>query len=95
MRNIGHLALAAEASRRFGKDRILVSVTNVDFIFKHQDEMADTFNVLHAVNVAACTDFDLNITVDIADNLYVALMLFICPGQVKNHDFINTAVIIV
>ena len=54
----------------------------------------ELLNVLHAVNVAACTDFDLNITVDIADNLYVALMLFICPGQVKNHDFINTAVII-
>ena len=38
------MALAAEASKRFGKDRILVSVTNVDFIFKHQDEMADTFH---------------------------------------------------
>ena len=27
----------------------------------------ELFNVLHAVNVAACTDFDLNITVDIED----------------------------
>ena len=54
----------------------------------------ELLNVLHTVNVTACTDFDFNITVDIEDNLYVALMLFICPGQVKNHDFINTAVII-
>lgn len=46
------MALAAEASRRFGKDRILVSVTNVDFIFKHQDEMADTFHEVLILNKA-------------------------------------------
>ena len=46
------MALAAEASKRFGKDRILVSVTNVDFIFKHQDEMADTFHEVLILNKA-------------------------------------------
>lgn len=46
------MALAAEASRRFGKDRILVSVTNVDFIFKHQNEMADTFHEVLILNKA-------------------------------------------
>ena len=46
------MALAAEASRRFGKDRMLVSVTNVDFIFKHQDEMADTFHEVLILNKA-------------------------------------------
>ena len=46
------MALAAEASKSFGKDRILVSVTNVDFIFKHQDEMADTFHEVLILNKA-------------------------------------------
>jgi phosphoribosyl-ATP pyrophosphohydrolase len=44
----------------------------------------ELLNVLHTVNVTACTDFDFNITVNVADNLYVALMLFICCGDVYN-----------
>ena len=44
------MELAAEASGRYGKDRILVSVTNVDFIFKHQDVMADTFHEVLVFN---------------------------------------------
>lgn len=46
------MELAADASKRFGKDRILVSVTNVDFIFKHQNEMADTFHEVLILNKA-------------------------------------------
>ncbi len=44
------MQLAAEASGRFGKDRILVSVENVNFIFKHQDQMMDTFHELLVLN---------------------------------------------
>lgn len=44
------MELAAEASKRFGKDRILVSVENLDFIFKHQEYMADNFHELLAFN---------------------------------------------
>lgn len=42
--------LAEEASKRFGKDRILVSVENVDFVFKHQDEMDENFHELLVLN---------------------------------------------
>lgn len=44
------MELAAEASGRFGKDRILVSVENVNFVFKHQDQMMDTFHELLVLN---------------------------------------------
>lgn len=36
--------LAAEASKRFGKDRILVSVSNVDFLFKNRTALESTFH---------------------------------------------------
>lgn len=38
--------IAMEASKRFGKDRILVSVSNVDFIFKHRSKLEDMFHEL-------------------------------------------------
>ena len=38
------VGLAKEASERFGKDRILVSIGNVDFIFKNQETLEDTFH---------------------------------------------------
>ena len=38
------IALAEEASKRFGKDRILVSVKNVDFIFKNKEAMEENFH---------------------------------------------------
>lgn len=44
------MELAKDASKRFGKDRILVSVTNVNFIFKNRDEMADTFHEVLVLN---------------------------------------------
>ena len=46
----GNLELAAEASSRFGKDRILVSVENVDFIFKHKGEIDNTFHEILVLN---------------------------------------------
>ena len=44
------VGLAGEASARFGKDRILVSVNNVDFIFKNQNIMEDTFHEVLVLN---------------------------------------------
>ncbi len=38
------IELAEEASKRFGKDRILVSVRNVDFIFKNKEAMEENFH---------------------------------------------------
>ena len=44
------IGLAEEASSRFGKDRILVSVHNVDFIYKHKRDIEDTFHELYILN---------------------------------------------
>ncbi|MBR4027778.1 MAG: bifunctional phosphoribosyl-AMP cyclohydrolase/phosphoribosyl-ATP diphosphatase HisIE, partial [Lachnospiraceae bacterium] len=44
------VGLAKEASQRFGKDRILVSVHNVDFIFKNKKTIADTFHELYILH---------------------------------------------
>ena len=46
------LALAEEASARFGKDRILVSVHNVDFIYKHKTDIEETFHELFILDPA-------------------------------------------
>lgn len=46
----GSMELAEEASKRFGKERILVSVENVDFVFKHQKEMNEYFHELLVLN---------------------------------------------
>jgi len=44
------IELAEEASKRFGKDRILVSVDNVDFVFKNQNKMNELFHELLVLN---------------------------------------------
>lgn len=44
------MELAEEASKRFGKERILVSMANVDFVFKHQDKMNENFHELLVLN---------------------------------------------
>lgn len=44
------ISLAEEASQRFGKDRILVSVNNVDFIFKQQKAIQEIFHELYILN---------------------------------------------
>ncbi len=46
----GSIALAKEASKRFGKDRILVSVKNVDFIFKNKEAMEEYFHEMLVLN---------------------------------------------
>ena len=46
----GSMEIAAEACKRFGKDRLLVSIENVDFIFKHQDAMRENFHELLVLN---------------------------------------------
>lgn len=46
----GSMELAEEASKRFGKERILVSVENVDFVFKHQKDMSNYFHELLVLN---------------------------------------------
>lgn len=38
------IELAEQASKRFGKDRVLVSVKNVDFIFKNKEAMEENFH---------------------------------------------------
>lgn len=53
--------LAEEASKRFGKDRILVSVENVNFVFKHREEMNANFHELLLLN-AKVLDAIENIT---------------------------------
>lgn len=40
------IGLAGEASQRFGKDRIVLSVHNVDFIYKHKSAIEETFHEL-------------------------------------------------
>lgn len=44
------MELAKEAAGRFGKDRILLSVKNVNFIFKHKDELEEYFHELLILN---------------------------------------------
>ena len=44
------IGLAEEASRRFGKDRIMLSVHNVDFIYKHKRAIEETFHELYILD---------------------------------------------
>ena len=44
------MSLAEEASGRFGKDRMLVSVNNVDFIFKQQKAIREMFHEMYILN---------------------------------------------
>ena len=44
------IGLAEEASARFGKDRILLSINNVDFIFKNKKIIENTFHEALVLN---------------------------------------------
>ena len=44
------IGLAEEASQRFGKDRIVLSVHNVDFIYKHKSHIEETFHELYILD---------------------------------------------
>ncbi len=43
---LSSIELAAEASNRFGKDRILVSVSNVDFLYKYHSSLEESIHEL-------------------------------------------------
>lgn len=42
--------LAMEASKRFGKEKIIVSLKNVDYIFKHQKELQESVHEILVMN---------------------------------------------
>lgn len=69
----GSMEIAEEACKRFGKDRLLVSLENVDFIFKHQKEMSDSFHELLVLNtnvldaIENVTDIPYVVNFDICD----------------------------
>ena len=44
------IGLAEEASQRFGKDRMVLSVHNVDFIYKHKSHIEETFHELYILD---------------------------------------------
>ena len=46
----GSVALADEASKRFGKDRIMVSINNVDFLYKYQQDLEGTIHELYVMD---------------------------------------------
>lgn len=54
-------SLAQEGSVRFGKDHINISIENVDFVFKHRDEMQEYFHEMLLMN-ADMVDAVENIT---------------------------------
>lgn len=45
------IGLAEEAGQRFGKERIVLSVHNVDFIFKHKAYIEETVHELYILNL--------------------------------------------
>ncbi len=47
------VSLLDEASSRFGKDRILISVNNVDFLFKNKEKLEDLVHELLVLNIDA------------------------------------------
>lgn len=48
---LSSVELAYEASRRFGKDRILVSVSNVDFLYKYHSDLEESIHELFVMNM--------------------------------------------
>lgn len=64
----GCLELARKAADRYGSDRILVSVQNVDFIFKHQSEMNELFH-----EVLVMEDSVLDAVDNLSNTPYVVL----------------------
>ncbi len=75
------IELAEEASKRFGKDRILVSVDNVDFIFKNQKKMNEYFHELLVLNdnvldaIESMTDVPYVVCKDVYDYENIAAVL--------------------
>ncbi len=61
--------IAEDASARFGKEKINVSIKNVDFLFKHQEELRDHFHEILVLNPDILDAIDL-----ITDLQYVVTM---------------------
>jgi phosphoribosyl-ATP pyrophosphohydrolase/phosphoribosyl-AMP cyclohydrolase len=51
--------IAEDAAGRFGKEKIDVSIVNVDFLFKHQDELRDNFHEILVLNPDILDAIDL------------------------------------
>lgn len=43
-------ALALEASKRFGKEKIIISLKNVDYVFKHKSELQESVHEILVMN---------------------------------------------
>ncbi|SEI40203.1 phosphoribosyl-ATP pyrophosphatase /phosphoribosyl-AMP cyclohydrolase [Lachnospiraceae bacterium A10] len=54
----GVIELLKEAAERFGKEKILVSLTNVDFLFKAKDIMDETVHEYVIMNPQMCTSLE-------------------------------------
>ncbi|MBQ1901354.1 MAG: bifunctional phosphoribosyl-AMP cyclohydrolase/phosphoribosyl-ATP diphosphatase HisIE [Lachnospiraceae bacterium] len=54
----GVIDLLKEAAERFGKEKILVSLTNVDFLFKAKDIIEDTVHEFVIMNPSMCTSLE-------------------------------------
>lgn len=60
--------LVNEASSRFGREKVLVSITNVDFIFKHKDVMKEKIHELLVMETKLLDSLE-----NLTDTQYVAL----------------------
>lgn len=71
------VSLAAEAAARFGKERLIVSVENVDFLFKHSEIMEEYFHEMILMNehlmdsVENLTDIPYVVQFDVFDETEV------------------------
>ena len=90
------IELAEEASKRFGKDRILVSVDNVDFVFKNQSKMNELFHELLVLNkdvvdaIESMTDVPYVVRMEEADHDKILSMLKRKKVRGISGPFINS-----
>lgn len=90
------IELAEEASMRFGKDRILVSVDNVDFVFKNQNKMNELFHELLVLNkdvvdaIESMTDVPYVVRMEEADYDKILSMLKRKKVRGISGPFINS-----
>lgn len=67
---LDQLEFADEASKRFGKDRILLSVNTVDFIYKKKDQVENIFHELLIMNPAIVETIDSSTSVPYVVNCF-------------------------
>ena len=93
VRNRHQDALFAKAFARLLRDLHTALFRPVDNDLKAA-RIDELLNVLETVNVAARTDLDLHIPVDIFDHMDIFLMLLVVIRQVKNQNLVDPAVIV-